>query len=1230
MKITTLRMFKSFIVFSILLLSSNQMFGQLDAQLSLDDAFARGNFLEIGINQSGTFGVPNAQFPGAPYHPSRETGNDLFGFIANPIMDGWIDYDGDFFTPGSPEEGWGIEFNGGTVYNNNLAGPNLIPGAVSGANILSDPCFGDFAQINWNGFVDGIEIIRDISISRDGLFIRMEQRMTNLSADVITDLYWMNNVDPDNNQTINGSFTTDQELLEQPSGGLDILGFVCASQGPLGGTDANGSSVCYYVQDVRSRVTFGGFTNRDPSDIWNGVGFEQTEGATNTADEAISVAFFFGDLAPGESVNFTYFYVFRDFTGGGVDPTFISLTPVSPSTCGGTDGSIVISGLLPSTDYTISYEDDGVPVGPIILPADASGVIILSGLDAGVYTDFTLTNDSGCFFTNDGPIIVEDPGAPAFGVSIVDSLVCDNDGSLILTGLDPSTGFNLTYTQDGVVIGPTAVLSDAAGEIFITGLGEVTITDITLEIGTCTFTDPGPYTLTYPNPTLTVTTADPVMCDSDGSLTIEILNPSTDYEVTYTVDGVVVGPVTITTDAAGILIIPGLDEGTYTDITLVLNECTYIIPGPFELNRPSFDGVEIIGTDPSTCGPTGSVIITGVLPDTTYTLSYTVDGVPVGPIVVTSDSSGNIIISGLVAGVYDNGVLTFNDCVWNQPEPLTLTNPPNPTFTVVAVDSDICGPNGSLILSGLDPDTTYEVTYTVDGVVVGPITVTSDAAGVITFSSLNGGTYTDITVDLGECVTVDPGPYVIDFPADPTFTVTTIDPTTCSADGTIILGGLVPDTEYQITYTYNGTVVGPLTLTTDSAGNITITGLDQGTYTDFIADLGDCAGTVDGPFTINYPADPSFTVTPVDSATCTADGSLQISGLDPSTTYNVTYTYNGTVVGPVSVTTDASGNIIFTGLDQGEYTDVTIEVGGCVGVDPGPYTISYPALPAINDPAPYEVCAEEDGSGIYDLMTRDSEITGADATLVVSYHETAADAESGDNPLTSPYTSTSNPQTIYVRVVDPATGCYSATTLELIAQSIPALTAPTAVESCPGSGSVGLTNQFDLTLFESELGIDLAGLTVSYHTSSDDADDGTNAIASPSSYTNTESPQTIYIRVASSEGCFETTSTEISVIQCEIIIPQGISPNGDGMNDAFSINGLELHPNYVLNIFDRRGLLVYSGNASSQDWDGKATEQSGNLLPVGTYFYTLQLNDGPNDPFANVDQLYSGYVYLNY
>jgi hypothetical protein len=73
-------------------------------------------------------------------------------------------------------------------------------------------------------------------------------------------------------------------------------------------------------------------------------------------------------------------------------PTFASNNPV---TCNGTEGYIKIGGLAPGAIYYVSYTDDGVAVGPISLTANASGQVIISGLNAGLYSSFSL-GINGC------------------------------------------------------------------------------------------------------------------------------------------------------------------------------------------------------------------------------------------------------------------------------------------------------------------------------------------------------------------------------------------------------------------------------------------------------------------------------------------------------------------------------------------------------------------------------------------------------------------------------------------------------------------------------------------------------------------------------------------------------------------------------------------------------------------------------------------------------------------
>ena len=58
----------------------------------------------------------------------------------------------------------------------------------------------------------------------------------------------------------------------------------------------------------------------------------------------------------------------------------------------------------------------------------------------------------------------------------------------------------------------------------------------------------------------------------------------------------------------------------------------------------------------------------------------------------------------------------------------------------------------------------------------------------------------------------------------------------------------------------------------------------------------------------------------------------------------------------------------------------------------------------------------------------------------------------------------------------------------------------------------------------------------------------------------------------------------------DIFIPNGISPNGDGINDALMIKGLELYPDNEIAIFNRWGNQVYSASPYTNDWDGVSTK----------------------------------------
>ncbi|WP_055434656.1 gliding motility-associated C-terminal domain-containing protein [Lacinutrix algicola] len=92
-----------------------------------------------------------------------------------------------------------------------------------------------------------------------------------------------------------------------------------------------------------------------------------------------------------------------------------------------------------------------------------------------------------------------------------------------------------------------------------------------------------------------------------------------------------------------------------------------------------------------------------------------------------------------------------------------------------------------------------------------------------------------------------------------------------------------------------------------------------------------------------------------------------------------------------------------------------------------------------------------------------------------------------------------------------------------------------------------------------------------------------------------------------------------------LTVYNGISPNNDGLNDVFIIEGVELFNNN-LKIFNRWGRVVYDVENYKNTFNGVANKKvvgtKGNKLPVGTYFYVLEL--------AEENKSYSGWIYINY
>jgi gliding motility-associated-like protein len=95
-----------------------------------------------------------------------------------------------------------------------------------------------------------------------------------------------------------------------------------------------------------------------------------------------------------------------------------------------------------------------------------------------------------------------------------------------------------------------------------------------------------------------------------------------------------------------------------------------------------------------------------------------------------------------------------------------------------------------------------------------------------------------------------------------------------------------------------------------------------------------------------------------------------------------------------------------------------------------------------------------------------------------------------------------------------------------------------------------------------------------------------------------------------------------------VTITPGISPNGDGVNDELIIQGLDAHPNNRLTVFDRLGKVVFdttSYNTRGNVFKGFLSENSNTILPLGTYFYTVDYLDEATGRRVKK----SNYLYIN-
>ena len=89
----------------------------------------------------------------------------------------------------------------------------------------------------------------------------------------------------------------------------------------------------------------------------------------------------------------------------------------------------------------------------------------------------------------------------------------------------------------------------------------------------------------------------------------------------------------------------------------------------------------------------------------------------------------------------------------------------------------------------------------------------------------------------------------------------------------------------------------------------------------------------------------------------------------------------------------------------------------------------------------------------------------------------------------------------------------------------------------------------------------------------------------------------------------DTFRVDLKNDNCGVEYYSGITPNGDGRNDEWIIDNIEINQPNTVTIFSRWGQKVWQAsnyNNSSIVFNGYG--QNGNILPDGTYFYTIEIS----------------------
>ncbi|NRD24964.1 hypothetical protein HNV10_17065, partial [Winogradskyella litoriviva] len=225
-------------------------------------------------------------------------------------------------------------------------------------------------------------------------------------------------------------------------------------------------------------------------------------------------------------------------------------------------------------------------------------------------------------------------------------------------------------------------------------------------------------------------------------------------------------------------------------------------------------------------------------------------------------------------------------------------------------------------------------------------------------------------------------------------------------------------------------------------------------------------------------------------------------------------------VGALSSTSTLSTQTVYARVEDPLHPDCYGTTSFEVIVNPLPELFTVTAL---------QVCDDDTDEFVgFPLSDKEPDFVNGQADVVVSFHETPADAMAGVGALSDGYVNT-NPvnQTIHVRLENTITNCYNINTLDLEVLANPLANGTTPLEVCDDDAD-GFA-EFDLSLKDAEVIGTQTDMSVTYYLNETNALGGNSPL--PISYTNeTAYAQEIYARIANNlTGCSAITTLQLIV-----------------------------------------------------------------------------------------------------